>query len=185
MTKDAAGSAAGAVGDVATAAGDMTKDAAGAVADAAGAVWNKVDATAKTAMDKISFTAGSAGSQMKNYITGGFKGDSNFTFRNLNFASGSAELGSGTEVDNLAAILKAYPAVNVTINGYTDNTGNAVKNQALSEARAAAVMGRLVAQGIDISRIKSIGNGDANPVGDNSTKEGQAKNRRIEISINK
>ena len=184
-TTDAAGSAAGAVGDVANAAGEMTKDAAGAVADAAGAVFGKVDAAAKAAMDKVSFAAGSAGSQMKGYIDGGFKGDSNFTFKNLNFATGSAELGNGSEVDNLASILKAYPGVNVTINGYTDNTGDATKNQALSEARAASVMGRLVAQGIDISRIKAVGNGDANPVADNATAEGRAANRRIEISINK
>lgn len=184
-TKDAAGSAAGAVSDAATKAGDMTKDAANSVADAAGAAWNKVDATAKAAMDKISFAAGSAGAQMKDYITGGFKGDSNFTFQNLNFASGSAELGSATEVDNLAAILKAYPEVNVTINGYTDNTGDAAKNRALSEARAASVMGRLVAQGVDISRIKAMGHGDANPVASNDTAEGRAQNRRIEISINK
>lgn len=182
---DVAGSAAGAVGDAANAAGEMTKDAAGAVADAAGAVFGKVDAAAKAAMDKVSFVAGSAGSQMKGFIDGGFKGESNFTFRNLNFATGSAELGSGAEVDNLASILKAYPGVNVTINGYTDNTGDATKNQALSEARAASVMGRLVAQGIDISRIKSVGNGDANPVADNGTAEGRAANRRIEISINK
>lgn len=182
---DAAGSAAGAVGDVANAAGEMTKDAAGAVADAAGALFSKVDEAAKAAMDKVTFVAGSAGSQMKDYITGGFKGESNFTFRNLNFATGSAELGNGTEVDNLASILKAYPEVDVTINGYTDNTGDATKNQALSEARAASVMGRLVAQGIDISRIKAVGHGDANPVADNSTAEGRAANRRIEISINK
>ncbi len=182
---DVAGSAVGAVGDAANAAGEMTKDAAGAVADAAGAVFGKVDAAAKAALDKVKFTAGSAGSQMNDYITGGFKGEGNFTFQNLNFASGSAALGSASEVDNLASILKAYPGVNVTINGYTDNTGDATKNQALSEARAASVMGRLVAQGIDVSRIKSVGNGDANPVADNGTAEGRAKNRRIEIGINK
>ena len=184
-TTDAAGSAAGAVGDVASAAGDMAGDAVGAVADAAGAVFSKVDDAAKAAMDKVTFVAGSAGAQMKGFIDGGFKGESNFTFQNLNFATGSAELGSGAEVDNLASILKAYPGVNVTINGYTDNTGDATKNQALSEARAASVMGRLVAQGIDISRITSVGNGDANPVADNSTAEGRAANRRIEIGINK
>lgn len=184
-TTNVAGDAANAVGDAANAAGDMTKDAANAVADAAGAVFSKVDEAAKAAMDKVTFTAGSAGSQMKNFIDGGFKGDSNFTFKNLNFATGSAELGSGAEVDNLAAILKAYPAVNVTINGYTDNTGNAAANLSLSQARAASVMGRLVAQGIDISRIKSVGNGDANPVADNGTAEGRAANRRIEISIDK
>jgi len=197
MTKDAANATAGAVGDAASATagavGDAANATAGAVGDAAGAMgdmvsaaWSKVDATAKAAMDKITFTAGSAGAQMKDYISGGFKGDSNFTFNNLNFDSGSAMIKDGTEIDNLAAILKAYPEVKVTINGYTDNTGDAAKNKTLSSARAASVMGRLAgAGGIDISRIKAVGHGDANPVASNDTAEGRAQNRRIEISINK
>lgn len=174
-----------AVGDAASATTDAVKDAGNAVADAASAAWNKVDAEAKAAMDKITFAAGSAGAQMKSYIDGGFSGDSNFRFNNLNFDTGSAELNSATEVDNLAAILKAYPEVSVTINGYTDNTGDAAANKQLSEARAASVMGRLIAQGISPTRVKAVGHGDANPVADNGTAEGRAENRRIEVSINK
>lgn len=176
VSTDAAESAAGTVSNIANAADEMTSEVA--------AVFSKVDEAAMAAMDKVLFVAGSAGAQMKNYISGGFNGNSNFTFRNLNFATGSAELGNGAEVDNLASILRAYPEVNVTINGYTDNSGDATANQALSEARAASVMGRLVAQGIDINRIKSVGHGDANPIADNGTAEGRTTNRRIEITIN-
>ena len=176
VSTDAAESAAEAVGDIANAADEMTSEVA--------AVFSKVDEAAMAAMDKVLFVAGSAGAQMKNYISGGFNGNSNFTFRNLNFTTGSAELGNGEEVDNLASILRAYPEVNVTINGYTDNSGDATANQALSEARAASVMGRLVAQGIDINRIKSVGHGDDNPIADNGTAEGRTTNRRIEITIN-
>ena len=119
------------------------------------------------------------------FINGGFKGDSHFRFHNLNFATGSAALNTEAqkEVDNLAAILKAYPGVKVEIAGYTDNTGDAASNKQLSHKRAGAVMGRLIAQGIDASRVKAMGYGQENPVADNSTEEGRAQNRRIEVQL--
>lgn len=184
-TTEIAKDAGNAVGDVAKTGANAVGNAAGAVGSAIGSVFGKVDAAAKAAMDKITFAAGSAGAQIKDFISGGFKGDGNFRFKNLNFATGSAEIKDAKEVDNLAAILKAYPNVNVTINGYTDNTGDAAKNVALSNARASSVMGRLIAQGIAANRISAKGHGAANPVASNDTAEGRAQNRRIEISINK
>ena len=56
-------------------------------------------------------------------------------------------------------------------------------NQALSEARAKNVMDALVAKGVDASRMESQGDGDQYPVGDNSTEEGRAKNRRIALRV--
>lgn len=190
--KDAGSAVAGAAGDAANAVGDAAGAAAGAVGDAAGAVgdfakaaFGKVDAAAKAALDKITFAAGSAGEQMMTYIKGDFKGNGTFRFKNLNFATGSAKIDgkSGVEVDNLAAILKAYPGVNVEINGYTDNTGNAAANVELSKARAQAVVARLLAQGIPASRMSANGYGSANPVGDNGTDAGRAMNRRIEVQL--
>ena len=107
------------------------------------------------------------------------------TFKNLTFATGSAKIDakSAVEVDNLASILKAYPGVNIAINGYTDNTGDAAKNKQLSEARAQAVQARLLVQGISADRMKAAGHGDANPVASNDTEEGRAQNRRIEVEI--
>ncbi len=183
--KDGAKAAGNAVGNAADAVGGAAKDAAGAVADATKAAFAKVDAAAKAALDKIKFEANSAGAQMMDFINGGFKGDGRVRFNNLNFATGSAKLDAHSmkEIDNLAAILKAYPNVKISIDGYTDNTGDAAKNLELSKQRAGAVMGRLIAQGIAANRIKSAGHGSANPVGDNNTAAGRAQNRRIEVTI--
>ncbi|MCL4158259.1 UNVERIFIED_CONTAM: hypothetical protein GTU68_006855 [Idotea baltica] len=120
------------------------------------------------------------------YVKGGFKGDPNFTFRGLTFATGSANINAATakEVDNVAAILKTYPDVKVSVTGYTDSTGDAAKNVSLSKARAQAVKTRLVTNGgIAANRIMADGVGSANPVGDNGTPEGRKANRRIEMKI--
>ncbi len=175
---DAVGDAAGAVvdlaGDALTLTGDALKGAFGAVND-----------VAKAALDKVEFAAGSIGSQFMDFIDGGFSGDNRFTFSNLTFDSGSAAISgeSAVEVDNLAAILKAYTGVNIIVEGYTDNTGDATNNQTLSLNRAEAVKNRLVEQGISADRISSQGYGSANPVASNDTPEGRAQNRRIEVRI--
>jgi len=197
-TGDLATDAAGAVGDAANATGDVLGEAANAtgeaVGDAAGAVGNfakgafaTVNEAGKAALDKITFTTNSAGSQMMEYIDGGFEGDGRVTFRNLNFASGSDKISgnSGVEVDNLAAILKAYPDVKINVAGYTDSTGNAESNKTLSENRAKSVKQRLMDAGVSPSRVATQGFGAANPVASNDTKEGQAQNRRIEVTIAK
>lgn len=144
-----------------------------------------MDEAAKVALDKITFTAGSVGEQMMTYVNNGFEGDATFKFNNLTFDTGSAAIAgeSGVEVDNLAAIMNAYPGLKIAVHGYTDNTGDAAKNVALSNARAEAVKARLIADGIDAARIMAKGHGDANPVGDNATAEGRAMNRRIEVEI--
>lgn len=108
-----------------------------------------------------------------------------FNFDRLLFDTGQATLqpSSQEQLGNIAAILKAYPNVHVKIGGYTDNTGDAAANLALSEARAKNVMDALVAAGIDPSRLESKGYGDQYPVGDNNTEEGRAQNRRIALLV--
>jgi len=108
-----------------------------------------------------------------------------FNFDRLLFDTGKATLqpSSQEQLNNIAAILKAYPNVHVKIGGYTDNTGDPAANQTLSEARAKNVMDALVAGGIDPSRLESKGYGDQYPVGDNSTEEGRAQNRRIALLV--
>lgn len=181
LVTDGASGAADMAGDAA----DMAGDAAGAVAGAVSGAFGKVNDAAKATLDKITFAAGSAGDQFVSFIEGGFEGDSRFRFNNLNFATGSAQITgeSGVEVDNVAAILAAYPDVTIKVEGYTDNTGNAANNKTLSQARAESVKAKLIGAGIDASRIEAEGFGDANPVGDNSTEEGRASNRRIEIVV--
>lgn len=188
---DAAGDAANKAGDMATDAaetvGDAASNAANAVGEMAKSAFATVDEAAKSALDKVTFAANSAGSQMMDFIDGGFKGDGKVTFNNLTFDTGSATISgdSATEVDNLAAILKAYPNVNIKVSGYTDNQGNAESNKTLSEGRASAVKARLIAQDINPSRISTAGFGAENPVASNDTAEGRAQNRRIEVTITK
>lgn len=65
--------------------------------------------------------------------------------------------------------------------GYSDSSGLAKSKHKLSLARAALVKRYLVKKGVDAGRISTRGEGSANPVADNKTKEGRAKNRRVEI----
>ncbi|MES2849337.1 MAG: OmpA family protein [Bacteroidota bacterium] len=104
---------------------------------------------------------------------------------NIFFAPGSNKLlaKSNAALNNVIAILKANPDYKVDINGYTDNKGDAEKNRALSEARANAVSDYLVKNGIDASRLSAAGFGDENPLADNKTAAGRAKNRRVEMKV--
>jgi outer membrane protein OmpA-like peptidoglycan-associated protein len=110
-----------------------------------------------------------------------------FNFDRLNFETGSTKLSddSSDQLDNIAAILKAYPDVNMKIGGYTDNTGDAAANMKLSQTRADAVRAALVSRGIAGSRLSAEGYGDAHPIADNSTPDGRAQNRRIAMRVTK
>jgi len=74
-------------------------------------------------------------------------------------------------------------AEKVRVVGYTDNTGTAEHNSKLSKQRAEVVRDYLIDVGADPKKLDAIGAADANPIADNSTKEGQAKNRRVEIEV--
>ena len=71
----------------------------------------------------------------------------------------------------------------IKITGYTDSTGAADYNQKLSLRRAEAVRDYLVSLGADPSKMEVSGAGEANPVADNKTREGRAKNRRVEVEV--
>ncbi|MBI5473030.1 MAG: OmpA family protein [Ignavibacteriae bacterium] len=110
-----------------------------------------------------------------------------FTFDRLLFETGKATMKpeSREQLNNIAEILKAFPAVALKIGGYTDNTGNAAANMQLSQARAESVMNELVALGIDAQRLRAEGYGQEHPVADNGTEDGRAKNRRIDVRVTK
>lgn len=69
------------------------------------------------------------------------------------------------------------------IEGHSDNSNNAATNQLLTEKRALAVVKWLVAKGIDCKRLIAVGFGDTKPVAVNSTPEGKAQNRRMEVRM--
>ena len=108
-----------------------------------------------------------------------------FSFDRLTFETGKATLKpeSQEQLKNIAEILKAYPNVAIKLGGYTDNTGDPQANLRLSQQRADAVMADLVKLGVDAGRMKAEGYGQEHPVADNSTEEGRAKNRRIDIRV--
>jgi OOP family OmpA-OmpF porin len=84
-------------------------------------------------------------------------------------------------VADAAGVLKANPTLHVDVNGYTDSVGSDAYNRRLSERRASTVADALVEEGIDRSRLHVKGFGEADPVADNKTAEGRARNRRVEI----
>ena len=84
------------------------------------------------------------------------------------------------EIEGVAKLMKEYPTAKVEIQGHTDSRGSAALNDKLSQARADAVAGVLVKTfGIDAARVSAKGYGASQPVADNKTAEGQAKNRRV------
>jgi OOP family OmpA-OmpF porin len=86
-------------------------------------------------------------------------------------------------LDAAAKVLSDYPDLRVEISGHTDSTGTLERNLQLSGERAAAVKGYLIGKGIASDRIETRGAGPNEPVADNSTKEGRARNRRIEFKL--
>ncbi len=108
-----------------------------------------------------------------------------FDLRRIVFKTGSAELDERSmgQIDNVVAILNAYPNVHLKIGGYTDNTGSAQTNKVVSAKRAAAVLNALVAKGIDKSRLASEGYGVEHPIASNDTAEGRALNRRVSARV--
>ncbi len=87
------------------------------------------------------------------------------------------------EIKAFADKLEGHDVSKITVEGYTDNTGPASFNQALSEKRANAVKDEMIKNGIDGNIIEAIGHGMADPVADNSTREGRAANRRVTVTV--
>lgn len=88
-----------------------------------------------------------------------------------------------TSLKKLAVSLQNNPQTNILVVGHTDSTGTAEHNMDLSIRRAGAVKAFLVGEGIDDSRLTTKGKGETEPIALNSTVDGRAQNRRVEIVI--
>jgi len=86
-------------------------------------------------------------------------------------------------LDKLADALKREPATLVTIEGHTDSPGREVVNQTLSVRRADQVVAYLASKGVAYDRLNAVGKGEAQPIADNATEAGRARNRRVDIII--
>jgi outer membrane protein OmpA-like peptidoglycan-associated protein len=104
---------------------------------------------------------------------------------NILFETGKSILtqGSYTELDRLFNIMTENAMMKIEISGHTDKTGSEPLNFKLSQARAKAVVDYLVKKGIDQSRMEFRGYGSLQPISDNATSAGRAKNRRVEFKI--
>lgn len=105
---------------------------------------------------------------------------------NVTFDSSSSTLkpaGANT-LTGVAMVLKEYPKTAVNVAGYTDSTGSRQLNMTLSQQRADSVGSALITQGVAANRVRTSGMGPDNPVASNSTAEGKAQNRRVEITLN-
>ena len=109
------------------------------------------------------------------------------TLDSIYFKNASARLTpeSIAQATELSKLLRAYPNVEIRIEGHTDNFGIPEKNLRLSYLRAASVKRFLTRSGIVPTRITTEGLGDTKPIADNATPEGMAKNRRIEVYVTK
>lgn len=88
-----------------------------------------------------------------------------------------------TNLDKLVPVFNEYPDTDILVVGFTDSKGSDAYNLGLSERRANSVVSYLKSKGIKSSRLSSIGQGRANPRGDNNTDAGRAQNRRVEFGI--
>jgi K(+)-stimulated pyrophosphate-energized sodium pump len=108
-----------------------------------------------------------------------------FDFDRLLFDTGSPSLRpeSQEQLNNIAAILQAYPNVRLKVGGYTDNVGGTERNLKLSQDRATSVVVELVNKGVSPNRLSAEGYGEQHPMADNSTEEGRARNRRVSMRV--
>lgn len=105
--------------------------------------------------------------------------------RGVNFATNSDRLLAGAEqvLDDAIDWLKSHPNLIVEVAGHTDSDGNDISNLGLSERRANTVRDYMINGGINPANISARGFGESEPVSDNTTTEGKAENRRVELRI--
>jgi outer membrane protein OmpA-like peptidoglycan-associated protein len=99
----------------------------------------------------------------------------------ITFATGQATItpASDAVLNDVLAVLTANADWKLRIEGHTDNVGDKAANLKLSNARAAAVASWLTGKGIDAARLSTAGLGDTQPLGENTTEDGRARNRRV------
>ncbi|MCP1420705.1 MULTISPECIES: OmpA family protein [Pseudomonas] len=90
-----------------------------------------------------------------------------------------------SQLDDLMSKFEDADVVSIKIVGHTDSVGSDAYNQALSERRASSVAEYLISQGVAPNKVTSEGRGESQPIADNETDEGRAKNRRVELHINR
>lgn len=101
----------------------------------------------------------------------------------INFDTGKSRIKATSYevIGEVAKMMKNNPNLKISIEGHTDDTGNSMDNMRLSESRAQAVLLALTDEDVNASRLQSKGFGQTKPIDTNTTEEGKAKNRRVEL----
>lgn len=104
---------------------------------------------------------------------------------NITFASDASDINAGfySTLNSVAKVLNKYDNSTVMVSGHTDSTGSDEHNLTLSRNRANAVAAYLQGQGVKSKRFEILGMGKSTPIASNTTVEGRAQNRRVEIKI--
>ena len=101
----------------------------------------------------------------------------------ITFDTGKATLKpeADVEINRIKGIMDKDPSLKFEVQGHCDNTGSDAVNDPLSQKRAEAIVARLMELGISADRLTAVGKGSHEPIADNATDEGRAKNRRVEF----
>lgn len=151
----------------------------GAIGAVAGNVWSKRQEERRVAMEQATRGTGVEVSRTQdNQLKVNIPND-------ISFDTGSATIKPQLRgvLDPFAASLQNDPNARLTIIGHTDSTGSDAVNNPLSVERAQSVRDYLAARGVSPTRVETAGRGEREPVADNSTEAGRAKNRRVEIFL--
>lgn len=116
-------------------------------------------------------------------IDDAIKQSGKFVTNDILFQTAKADLlpESMEEIQKIAQYMKANPTARFEVQGHTDNQGSDAVNDPLSQKRAEAVVKALETLGVDVFNLRPVGKGSHEPVADNSTEAGRAKNRRVEF----
>lgn len=130
---------------------------------------------------------GSSGEALATYLASNDPAPRSFEMGEVQFGDWSSD---ATPVTNaklvaLVQLLKAYPDVKIKLVGHSDGAGDPKDNLRISAERAQAAKTELVTSGISADRIETEGVGMAQPIADNSTVEGRARNRRVSLVVTK
>ena len=103
----------------------------------------------------------------------------------LTFEVGSARLSAAAvaALANVAKVLVDYRLTIISVEGHTDDSGDASQNRTLSEQRASAVARQLTSEGVEVDRLVVVGHGSDRPVADNTTEVGRESNRRVVLRV--
>jgi OmpA-OmpF porin, OOP family len=137
---------------------------------------------------KLDVAPNSFAGKLLAYLAGsGGNAKQTFNLDHVRFGMDSTDLESGAmqELQQAAAILKAYPNVNVRVDGHTDREGDPGYNKVLSSRRTDVVKNQLISLGVAANRITTGSFGATRPIAPNTTEAGRAKNRRVEITVTK